>query len=36
MKSHYNDIVINQLFLLSKALNQMWQVFESFLYISIA
>jgi hypothetical protein len=36
MKSHYNDIVINQMFLLSKTLNQMWQVFESFLNISIA
>lgn len=36
MKSHYNDIVINQMFLLSKTLNQMWQVFEPFLNISIA
>ena len=36
MKSHYNDIFINQMFLLSKTLNQMWQVFDTFLYISIA
>jgi len=36
MKSHYNDIFINQLFLLLKTLNQMWQVFDTFLYISIA
>ena len=36
MALHYNDIVINQMFLLLKTLNQMWQVFDTFFYISIA